>query len=103
MLALYLQYFEQEKHPSSKETLMKACLDAGISEEEATPVVEAQDEGLQDVKMQIREQAGNGVDAVPYVSVEGKRRDITILVRLRCHCKGGCFADLCLTGREGSA
>ena len=79
LVALYLQYFEQEKHPSSKETLMKACLDAGISEEEAKPVVDAQDEGLQDVKMQIREQAGNGVDAVPYISIEGKRRDVTCL------------------------
>lgn len=28
--------------------------------------------------MKIREQAGNGVDSVPYVVIEGRRRDITI-------------------------
>ena len=27
--------------------------------------------------MLIREQAGNGIDAVPYVVIEGKRRDFT--------------------------
>lgn len=35
-------------------------------------------EGLQEVKMLIREQAGNGVDAVPYIVIEGRRRDITL-------------------------
>ena len=28
--------------------------------------------------MLIREQAGNGVDSVPYVVFEGKRRDFTV-------------------------
>ncbi len=28
--------------------------------------------------MLIREQAGNGIDSVPYVVVEGKRRDFTL-------------------------
>lgn len=28
--------------------------------------------------MLIREQAGNGIDSVPYVVLEGKRRDFTI-------------------------
>jgi len=31
-----------------------------------------------DVKNLIREAEGNGVDSVPVVSVEGKRRDITL-------------------------
>lgn len=35
-------------------------------------------EGLMEVKMLIREQAGNGVDAVPYIVVEGRRRDLTL-------------------------
>ena len=30
------------------------------------------------MKMKIREQAGNGVDSVPFVVVEGKRRDMTL-------------------------
>ncbi len=29
--------------------------------------------------MLIREQAGNGIDSVPYVVIEGKRRDITLV------------------------
>lgn len=28
--------------------------------------------------MAIQEQAGNGVDAVPYIMIEGKRRDFTL-------------------------
>ena len=38
-----------------------------------------EDEGLQEVKMAIREQAQNGIDAVPYVVFEGKRRDFTLV------------------------
>ena len=29
--------------------------------------------------MLIREQAGNGVDTVPYIVIEGKRRDLTLV------------------------
>ena len=35
--------------------------------------------GLQDVKMLIREQASNGVDSVPYIMIEGRRRDFTLI------------------------
>ncbi|KAK0102261.1 hypothetical protein ONS95_005883 [Cadophora gregata] len=76
--ALYKMYFEEEKHPSSKETLLAACKEAGIDEGEAKKVVEDEDEGLLEVKSKIREQAGNGVDSVPFVVVEGRRRDITV-------------------------
>lgn len=75
---MYSQYFENEKHPSSDETLLKAAADAGIPESEAKAFIEDRNEGLMDTKMAIREQAGNGVDAVPYIVLEGKRRDITI-------------------------
>jgi predicted DsbA family dithiol-disulfide isomerase len=75
---LYTQYFEQEKHPSSGETLLKAATDAGISEAEAKTLIDDEYEGLQDVKMLMREQASNGVDAVPYIVIEGRRRDITL-------------------------
>jgi predicted DsbA family dithiol-disulfide isomerase len=75
---LYTQYFEQEKHPSSQETLLKAAMDAGVPEAEAKAFIDDEYEGLQDVKMLIREQASNGVDAVPYIVIEGRRRDITL-------------------------
>jgi len=77
--SLYKQYFEDEKHPSSPETLLKATTDAGIAEVDAKPFIEAEEEGLMDVKMLIREQAGNAVDSVPYVVIEGKRRDFTLI------------------------
>ncbi|KAF2816944.1 uncharacterized protein BDZ99DRAFT_374740, partial [Mytilinidion resinicola] len=76
--ALYSQYFEHEQHPSSKETLFAATAAAGVPEAEAKAFIEDEYEGLQDVKMLIREQAGNAVDAVPYVVFEGKRRDFTL-------------------------
>lgn len=76
--SLYRQYFEEEKHPSSPETLLQACKDAGIDEKEAKKVVEDESEGLQETKMLIREQVSNGVDSVPFVTLEGRRRDITI-------------------------
>ncbi|KAF2214958.1 hypothetical protein CERZMDRAFT_105342 [Cercospora zeae-maydis SCOH1-5] len=76
--SLYRQYFEEEKHPSAHETLLTAAKEAGIDEAEAKKFLEDEDEGLRDVKMLIREQAGNGIDAVPYIVIEGKRRDITI-------------------------
>jgi len=57
---------------------LTACTEAGIPEAEAKKVIEDKDEGLQETKMKIREQASNGVDSVPYVVFEGKRRDVTI-------------------------
>lgn len=76
---LYEQYFTQRAHPSSPETLTKACLTAGLSEEEAKRVVEDENEEATETKMAIREQAGNGVDSVPYIVFEGKRRDFTLI------------------------
>lgn len=77
--SLYRQYFEEEKHPSTTETLLTAAGEAGIDEKEAKPLIEDESEGMMDVKMAIREQAGNGIDSVPYIVLEGKRRDITLV------------------------
>ena len=76
---MYSQYFENEKHPSSDETLLKAATDAGVPESDAKAFIEDKSEGLMDVKMAIREQAGNGVDAVPNITIEGKRRDLNLI------------------------
>ncbi|KXT03577.1 hypothetical protein AC578_10025 [Pseudocercospora eumusae] len=75
---LYRLYFEGEWHPSSDETLVAAAKEAGIEEGDVRKFLEDEEEGLADVKMMIREQAGNGVDSVPYIVFEGKRRDITL-------------------------
>ena len=77
-LALYSQYFENEKHPSSDETLLQAAKDAGIPEAEAKAFIEDRNEGLVDLKNAVREQGGN-TDSVPYIVFEGKRRDLTLV------------------------
>lgn len=79
VVSLYRQYFEEEKHPSSEETLLAAAIEAGIPEQEAKSLIEDESEGMMDVKMLIREQAGNGVDAVPYVIFGGRKRDFTLV------------------------
>jgi len=79
VVSLYRQYFEEEKHPSSEETLLAAAIEAGISEQEAKSLIEDESEGMMEVKMLMREQAGNGVDAVPYVIFEGRKRDFTLV------------------------
>ncbi|KAK3178583.1 hypothetical protein OEA41_000720 [Lepraria neglecta] len=76
--SLYTQYFTQEKSPSAPETLLKAATDAGIDRSKAEDFIGDEYEGLPETKMLIREQAGNGIDAVPYVVLEGKRRDFTL-------------------------
>ncbi len=59
--------------------MLKATSDAGIPESESRPFIEDKTGGLMDVKNMVRQQAGNGVDAVPTVMFEGKRRDITLV------------------------
>ena len=65
-------------HPSSDETLMRAAIEAEIDEADARAFVDDKNEGLMDVKMLIREQAGNQIDAVPHIVFQGKRRDIQL-------------------------
>jgi len=74
-MSLYSQYFENEAHPSSPETLLKATTAAGIEEEDAKKVIGDEELGLREVKAAIREQVSNGVDSVPVVVLEGRRRD----------------------------
>lgn len=76
--SLYRQYFEEERHPSSDDTLLRAATEAGVDEGEAKKFIEDKDEGLMEVKMAVRQQAGNQVDAVPYIVIEGKRRDMQL-------------------------
>ena len=59
--------------------MLKATADAGIPESEARPIIEDKDEGLLDVKNAVRQQTGDGVDSVPYIIFEGKRRDFTLV------------------------
>lgn len=57
--------------------MLKATAVAGIPEADAKRVIEDENEGLMDLKMAIREQVGNGIDSVPYIMFEGRRRDLT--------------------------
>ncbi|KAL8680208.1 MAG: hypothetical protein Q9186_003566 [Xanthomendoza sp. 1 TL-2023] len=76
--SLYAQYFTHRAHPSTSETLLKAATEAGIDRATAEALVGDEYEGLSETKMLIREQVSNGVDSVPYVVIEGKRRDFTL-------------------------
>lgn len=58
--------------------MLKAATDAGIPEAEARSFIEDPKAGLRDTQNSIRETAGNGIDAVPHITIIGKRRDITI-------------------------
>lgn len=75
--ALYRQYFEKGAHPSEDEVLIGACVEAGIDEDEAKKVVGDKELGLAQVTAKLRE-IRRDVDAVPVVTVEGRRRDITL-------------------------
>jgi len=76
--SLYRLYFEEEQHPSTPETLLKACEEAGIEAAEAKAFIENEDAYLKETKIAIQEQAHNDVESVPYIVFEGKRRDITL-------------------------
>lgn len=78
VLALYQLYFTQRAHPSSQETLLKASLEAGVPEEEARKVVLDESVGLEEAERIVAEERGNGVDSVPVVVVEGRKRDFTL-------------------------
>lgn len=76
--SLYRLYFEEEQHPSTPETLLTACKEAGIEEAEAKAFIDDENDSLQETKLLIQEQAHNDVDSVPFIVFEGKRRDITL-------------------------
>ncbi|KAK3716056.1 hypothetical protein LTR37_006786 [Vermiconidia calcicola] len=76
--SLYQQYFEEERHPSADETLLRAASEAGIDETEASAFIQDKREGLMETKVLIRDQVGNQVDSVPRVVIEGKRRDVEL-------------------------
>ncbi|KAJ4155648.1 hypothetical protein LMH87_000884 [Akanthomyces muscarius] len=75
--ALYAAYFARAQHPAADETLVAACAEAGIAEDEARRVVADKELGLRQVRDRLR-MNGQDVDAVPVVMVEGKRRDLTL-------------------------
>lgn len=78
--ALYRAYFEEEKHPASVETLVAACEEAGIGSKEAESLVnDSREDGLKETKMMIMEQKMDGVDSVPTIRLEGRRRDLTLV------------------------
>ncbi|KAF2181391.1 hypothetical protein K469DRAFT_713824 [Zopfia rhizophila CBS 207.26] len=58
---------------------MGACRDAGVDEDGARTFVEDESAGLQDVRMVVREQTGNGVDGMPYTVFEERRRDFMLV------------------------
>ena len=77
--SLYSQYFELAAHPSSMQTLLNAVLAAGIDNQVAEAFISDEYAWLAETKMLLTEQASNGVDSVPYIVIEGKKRDFTLV------------------------
>jgi predicted DsbA family dithiol-disulfide isomerase len=78
--ALYRAYFEEEKPPASVETLVAACLEAGINSKDAERLAgEGQEDALRETRGLVLEQQMEGVDSVPTIRLEGRRRDITLV------------------------
>ncbi|KAF9880862.1 DSBA-like thioredoxin domain-containing protein [Colletotrichum karsti] len=77
--ALYSRYFEKEQDQGAKGVLLEACVEAGIPEAEAREVIEDETEGKIEVKNMIRMSSMDGVDAVPHIMFEGRRRDLTLI------------------------
>ncbi|SPN97491.1 uncharacterized protein DNG_01005 [Cephalotrichum gorgonifer] len=77
--ALYRRYFEEEQGPSSDETLVAAGLEAGLDEGWVRKVVGDKEVGLEEVKKVLGRARALGVDGVPHIVFEGRRRDITLV------------------------
>lgn len=77
--ALYRVYFGEGGHPSDDAALGEACRAAGLGEEEVRRVVGDGERGERGTREVLREQVGNGVDSVPYVVFEGRKRDFTLI------------------------
>jgi predicted DsbA family dithiol-disulfide isomerase len=52
---------------------------AGLDDAEAERVVGDPELGRREVETAVRRQADDGVDAVPWIVVEGRRRDFTLV------------------------
>ncbi|KAL6700680.1 thioredoxin-like protein [Trichoderma pleuroticola] len=68
--ALYVRYFERGEHPSRDEVLIGACVEAGISEEEASKVVGDAEIGLAEVKAKLREEVEEYVKTLEKIAKE---------------------------------
>lgn len=79
MDSLYLQYFEQEQHPSSKSTILQACKAAGVQNLDSMGDFIDSDDLEDDVKESIMEENMTGNDGVPAIMFEGRRRDFTLV------------------------
>ena len=62
--SLYKQYFEEEAHPATPTTLLKAAVDGGVERAEAEAFTGDEYEALAETKLLIREQASNGIEYV---------------------------------------
>ncbi|KAF7542945.1 hypothetical protein G7Z17_g11142 [Cylindrodendrum hubeiense] len=74
---LFRLYFAEGRHPAEDDTLIAACVTAGVPEEQAKALVADREKGQKQVKEKIRT-VGMDVNAVPVVMVEGRRRDLTL-------------------------
>lgn len=76
--ALYRAYFTAGANPTSLSTLLGAAISGGIPNGEAEAFIVDEMDFLSETRMLIREQSSNGIDSVPHIMIEGKKRDFTL-------------------------
>lgn len=78
--SVYKAFFQESKNPSVDETLLQACKDAGVEDADAKRVVvEEKGLGAAETKRLIQVVRINGVDSVPTIVFEGRKRDFTLV------------------------
>lgn len=78
MDALYALYFTESRHPSSYSTLAAALQRAGLQTDWLAAYL-ASDADKEEVAEQVQEAMMAGIDGVPHVVFEGRRRDLTLV------------------------
>ncbi|KAL8392956.1 hypothetical protein RB595_002954 [Gaeumannomyces hyphopodioides] len=79
--ALFCRYFADGAGPADEAMLVAACVEAGLPKAEARALVveDRGGRGLAEVRRAMAEQRIDGVDSVPRVLLEGRKRDITLV------------------------
>lgn len=74
--SLYRQYFERERSLVDEETISSALAEADISEAHVRTFLDDETLHRSSTLANMREQEANGIDAVPFIVIEGKKRDL---------------------------
>lgn len=78
MAASYKAYFTAGADPPSLPTLLGAAISGVVPHTEAKAFIADEMDFLSETRLLIREQANNGIDTVPHIMIQGKKREFTL-------------------------